>query len=196
MTRTLLCVLILLSVHVQAASIPQDPDPAYTQVINKRAQKIVETLGITDADKALQVRLLIADQYRSLSLLHDTRDAQVRSARTRAGDNKELADQLAKALQDLTQALQDKLHVRYLLKLSALLTSEQIDQVKDGMTYGVVQITYTSYLDMLKVKQTLDDMGWKGWLVIERSRDASNTRDVVRNFGANTKYMKSVFQTK
>ena len=196
MTRTLLCVLILLSVHVQAASIPQDPDPAHTQVINNRVQKIVETLGITDADKALQVRLLIADQYRSLSLLHDTRDAQVRSARTRAGDNKELADQLAKALQDLTQALQDKLHVRYLLKLSALLTSEQIDQVKDGMTYGVVQITYTSYLDMLKVKQTLDDMGWKGWLVIERSRDASNTRDVVRNFGANTKYMKSVFQTK
>ncbi|WP_187262080.1 sugar phosphate isomerase/epimerase family protein [Pontibacter beigongshangensis] len=49
-------------------------------------------------------------------------------------------------------------------------------------------------LDMPKVKQTLDKMGWSGWLVIERSRDATNPRDVKGNFGANTRYMKSVFQ--
>lgn len=50
-------------------------------------------------------------------------------------------------------------------------------------------------LDMPKVKQVLDDMGWKGWLVIERSRDASDPRNVKKNFGANTAYMKSVFQS-
>ncbi len=49
-------------------------------------------------------------------------------------------------------------------------------------------------IDMPKVKKTLDDMGWSGWLVIERSRDANNPRDVVGNFGANTRYLKSVFQ--
>lgn len=49
-------------------------------------------------------------------------------------------------------------------------------------------------LDMPKVKETLDEMGWRGWLVIERSRDANNPRDVVGNFGANTRYLKSVFQ--
>jgi len=49
-------------------------------------------------------------------------------------------------------------------------------------------------IDMPKVKQTLDDMGWRGWLVIERSRSAKNSRDVVWNFGANTKYLKSIFQ--
>ncbi|MEQ8473501.1 MAG: sugar phosphate isomerase/epimerase family protein [Marinoscillum sp.] len=49
-------------------------------------------------------------------------------------------------------------------------------------------------IDMPKVKQTLDDMGWSGWLVVERSRDANNPRDVVGNYGANTKYLKSVFQ--
>ncbi|OIN58694.1 sugar phosphate isomerase/epimerase family protein [Arsenicibacter rosenii] len=49
-------------------------------------------------------------------------------------------------------------------------------------------------LDMPKVKQTLDDMGWSGWLVIERSRDANDPRNVKKNFGANTAYMKSVFQ--
>ncbi|MCC2598902.1 sugar phosphate isomerase/epimerase family protein [Sphingobacterium sp. FBM7-1] len=50
-------------------------------------------------------------------------------------------------------------------------------------------------LDMPKVKAALDKMGWKGWLVIERSRDASlSPRAVTENFGANTRYVKSIFQ--
>jgi L-ribulose-5-phosphate 3-epimerase len=49
-------------------------------------------------------------------------------------------------------------------------------------------------LDMPKVKQTLDAMDWRGWLVIERSRSAQNSRDVVWNFSANTRYLKSIFQ--
>jgi L-ribulose-5-phosphate 3-epimerase len=49
-------------------------------------------------------------------------------------------------------------------------------------------------LDMPKVKQTLDDMGWEGWLVIERSRDQKDPTNVRKNFSANTSYMKSVFQ--
>lgn len=49
-------------------------------------------------------------------------------------------------------------------------------------------------LDMHKVKAALDQMKWKGWLVIERSRDSKNPKSVKENFGANTKYLKSVFQ--
>lgn len=49
-------------------------------------------------------------------------------------------------------------------------------------------------IDMNKVKQTLDNMGWKGWLVIERSRDIKEPRNVKKNFGANTAYLKSIFQ--
>ncbi len=50
-------------------------------------------------------------------------------------------------------------------------------------------------LNMPQVKATLDKMGWKGWLVIERSRDASlSPRMVKENFGANTRYMKQIFQ--
>ncbi|RKR84328.1 sugar phosphate isomerase/epimerase [Mucilaginibacter gracilis] len=50
-------------------------------------------------------------------------------------------------------------------------------------------------IDMEKVKKTLDRMKWSGWLVIERSRDKNNTKDVKGNFGANTTYVKSVFQS-
>lgn len=49
-------------------------------------------------------------------------------------------------------------------------------------------------LDMKKVKQTLDDMRWKGWLVIERSRDQTDPTNVRKNFTANTKFMKTIFQ--
>ncbi|WP_324676161.1 sugar phosphate isomerase/epimerase family protein [Hymenobacter sp. GOD-10R] len=49
-------------------------------------------------------------------------------------------------------------------------------------------------LDMNRVKQTLAEMGWEGWLVIERSRDANDPRNVKKNFGANTAYLKSIFQ--
>ncbi|WP_372772608.1 sugar phosphate isomerase/epimerase family protein [Mangrovibacterium sp.] len=50
-------------------------------------------------------------------------------------------------------------------------------------------------IDMKKVKQTLDKMGWSGWLIVERSRDANRSpRDVKENFGANVAYLKSIFQ--
>jgi sugar phosphate isomerase/epimerase len=50
-------------------------------------------------------------------------------------------------------------------------------------------------IDMKKVKHTLDKMGWSGWLVVERSRDAKEPNNVKKNFGANTAYLKSIFQS-
>ena len=50
-------------------------------------------------------------------------------------------------------------------------------------------------LDMKKVKETLDKMKWRGWLVIERSRDAKEPNNVKKNFGSNTAYVKSIFQS-
>ncbi|RXK86713.1 sugar phosphate isomerase/epimerase family protein [Filimonas effusa] len=50
-------------------------------------------------------------------------------------------------------------------------------------------------IDMRKVKKVLDKMKWSGWLVIERSRDATQPTNVKWNYGANTAFLKSVFQT-
>ena len=50
------------------------------------------------------------------------------------------------------------------------------------------------HIDVPKIKETLDEMGWSGWLVIERSRDASQVRNVVANYGANSAYLKKIFQ--
>ena len=57
-----------------------------------------------------------------------------------------------------------------------------------------VWLEHNTRLDMRKVKATLDRMKWTGWLVIERSRDAREPTNVKKNFTANTKYVKSIFQ--
>jgi sugar phosphate isomerase/epimerase/dienelactone hydrolase len=49
-------------------------------------------------------------------------------------------------------------------------------------------------IDMYKVKKCLDEIGWSGWMVIERSRDAKKASDTKYNYGANTAYLKKVFQ--
>lgn len=49
-------------------------------------------------------------------------------------------------------------------------------------------------VDMPAVKQTLDRMGWSGWLFVERSRDVKDVRNVKRNYGENVKYLKEIFE--
>ena len=61
----------------------------------------------------------------------------------------------------------------------------------DGVT-----LPFNTRLDMYKVKKTLDKMGWSGWLVVERSRNAQEARNVKKNFGTNIQYLKKVFQGK
>lgn len=49
-------------------------------------------------------------------------------------------------------------------------------------------------INMPEIKKTLDKMKWSGWLVIERSRDAKQSSNVRANYGANTAYLKKIFQ--
>ncbi len=47
-------------------------------------------------------------------------------------------------------------------------------------------------IDVPAVKRLLDELGWSGWLVVERSRKAG--KSVKENFSANARYLKKVFQ--
>jgi len=49
-------------------------------------------------------------------------------------------------------------------------------------------------VDLPAIKRTLDAIGWRGWLVIERSRDSARATDVRANFTANVSFLKQVFQ--
>jgi SSS family transporter len=75
-----------------------------------------------------------------------------------------------------------------------ILGKEHICQIHCTNTDGV-WLQNDPAIDLKKVRETLDQMGWSGWLVIERSRDAKDVHNVLSNFGANTRYVKSIFQT-
>ena len=84
---------------------------------------------------------------------------------------------------------------RDLLAELRTLGAERICQIHCTDQDGV-WLQNNTRLDMRAVKRTLDEMNWSGWLVIERSRDARDSRNVKKNFGANTTYLKSIFQNK
>lgn len=57
-----------------------------------------------------------------------------------------------------------------------------------------VTLPFNKRLDLKRVKKTLDEIGWSGWLIVERSRDKEDVRNVQKNYGTNIEYLKEVFQ--
>lgn len=84
-------------------------------------------------------------------------------------------------------------HGRDLCAELRTLGRERLGQIH-GTNEDGVWLEHDPQIDLPRVKRTLDELGWRGWLVAERSRDAGDPRNVKRNFGANVAYLKRVFQ--
>lgn len=110
----------------------QEPviDAEYVRVTNDRADKIVATLDIEDDADSVHVRDLIARWYRTVSRIDDQLAASVLSP------EKAAEGQLAA-------------HRRFVAQLESQLAPEQVEKVKDGLTYGVVPLTYGVYVKMI-----------------------------------------------
>jgi sugar phosphate isomerase/epimerase len=74
-----------------------------------------------------------------------------------------------------------------------ILGKKYIAQIHASNTDGF-WIENDKAIDMPKIKKTLDDMNWKGWLIVERSRDVTQVHNVKANYGANVAYLKKIFQ--
>ena len=70
---------------------------------------------------------------------------------------------------------------------------ENIAQIHASLTDSVT-LDQDPRIDLRKVKKTLDKMTWSGWLVVERSRNAQDIRNVKGNFGRNVAYLKEIYQ--
>lgn len=71
---------------------------------------------------------------------------------------------------------------------------ENIAQIHASLTDSVT-LDKDPRIDLHKVKEALDGMQWSGWLVVERSRNAQDVRNVRGNFGTNVAYLKEIFQS-
>ncbi len=110
-----------------------DADAKYTAMLDNRVNKIVEPLKIDDAAKKTKVHDLIVAQYRALKDWQDANQAKLKDKTT-------TADQRQAVI-----ATRQPLHDKFVADLNEQLTPDQVEQVKDGMTYNTVHFTYDNY---------------------------------------------------
>jgi hypothetical protein len=153
-----------------------DKDATYTRVVNERAAKIVATLGITDAATTGQVQQLIAQQYRNLNNIHESRKSAIASLTDKTGKE---------AIEAEAQTKLTALHNEFLTGLGRALSPQQIEQVKDGMTYGVVPITFKGYQAMLPDLTDAQKTQILAWLTEarERAMDEGTSKEKHAMFG-------------
>lgn len=158
-------------------------DSAYVESIVKRSQKVVDKLGLTDQNAAKEVTNIIANRYFKLNDIYTVRDEKVKAAKeSLTGDAKNAAVQAAQNEKD---AALYRCHFEFPADLSLYLTPEQIDAVKDGMTYGVVKVTYDSHLDMIPTLTDEEKAQIMAWLIEARelAMDAETSNKKHEVFG-------------
>ena len=121
--------LFSINVSAQVALKTEGQDPQYVETIKGRAQKIVDGLNLGDANKEENVRNIIANRYFLLNDIHAKYDK--------------------KTQEDALYAELYKHHFELASALALYLNEEQIDAVKDGMTYGRLKRDYNAQLEMI-----------------------------------------------
>ncbi len=115
-------------------STPHQAEAKYTVAIESRTADILKILNLSDTNANTRVHDLIITQYRALNAWHDENDARLKAAKA---DTNAVA-QIHASLQSL--------HDAFLSQLAENLTPEQVEKVKDKITYGKVQFTFAGYL--------------------------------------------------
>ncbi|MEY3738838.1 MAG: hypothetical protein RL544_1616 [Bacteroidota bacterium] len=133
----LIGVCLLLSGVVDAQQSSQD-EAAYLQTITLRANKIVQALSVTDSSLFYQVQNMVVNQYAAIKNVHDN-------------FNKKAKEETANAtsIEAERMAALKVQHNQFIASLSSVLSVQQIDLIKDGMTYGVLPKTFKGYEEMI-----------------------------------------------
>lgn len=159
-------------------------DPQYVESIVKRSQKIVDKLGLTDVKVAEDVRNVIANRYFELNDIYEVRDAKVKKIKESRLSGAAKDDALKAAEYEKDAALY-RSHFAYPANLSLFLDEKQIEVVKDGMTYGVVKVTYDATIDMIPSLKEEEKAQIYAWLIEARefALDAENSDKKHAAFG-------------
>jgi hypothetical protein len=119
---------------------PQETEAVYYTSIENRTTAIMGLLKLSDTGKVARVHDIIISQYRMLR----ARDEAIDSLLKLQGKEVNYANRAR-----LLQSESKPLHDQFLAKLSAELNPEQMDIVKDKMTYSKVQVTYDAYCSIM-----------------------------------------------
>lgn len=141
----------------------QEKGVEYLRTINERSAKITTTLQIPDAARSNRVQQILVTQYRALNDVQWVRDVAIGNAKAQYAQDKAALNNAIQKARDATKPKLETLHGEFLKKISAELSPEQVDKVKDGLTYNVVHGTYNVYIKMypeLTAEQKQQIMAW------------------------------------
>ena len=133
--------------QAQGTQTPEEK-AAYLKTVTERSAKIVNTLAIKDSTKYKVVLQLLVNQYSSINRIHEETKLALAAIKQQSITAQESALQVQKQEEQKLKQLQ-QLHSAFLAGLQKNLTEGQIEQVKDGMTFSVLKVTYTAYQDMI-----------------------------------------------
>lgn len=187
MKKIVLMSLLLLCGWISAGAVDlnkENRDPKYVESIVNRSQKIVDKLGLTDEKVAEDVCNIIANRYFELNDIYEIRDAKVKTVKE-SGLTGDAKNEALKAAENEKDAALYRSHFAFPASLSLFLNEEQIEAVKDGMTYGVVKVTYEATLDMIPSLKEEEKVQIYAWLVEARefAIDAENSNKKHAAFG-------------
>lgn len=127
----------------------QDNRQEYLKVITERADKIVSTLGVADSAKYYKVRTLVVNQYDKINTHHEAEQKEVKALKEKFKTDKDAQTVKVSKLEKAKAKKLFKLNAKYVANLSKLLTKEQVEGVKNGMTYSVLPKTYVAFQEMI-----------------------------------------------
>lgn len=187
MKKIVLMSLLFLCGWISAGAVDlnkENRDPKYVESIVNRSQKIVDKLGLTDVKVAEDVCNIIANRYFELNDIYEIRDAKVKTVKE-SGLTGDAKNKALKAAENEKDAALYRSHFAFPASLSLFLNEEQIEAVKDGMTYGVVKVTYEATLDMIPSLKEEEKVQIYAWLVEARefAIDAENSNKKHAAFG-------------
>lgn len=176
------CLMSLQSMAQTVALKAEARDTAYVRTILGRSEKNISALQLT-GDLFQNVRNIVANRYFELNDIYAERDTLVNQAkRNLTGDEKNRAIDAARAQCDSKLY---RSHFAFPAQLSLFLNEEQIEAVKDGVTMGVVKVTYEANLDMIPTLTDEEKAQILAWLkeARELALDAESSKKKHEVFG-------------
>jgi len=174
------CLIISLSVIVAKAQSEID----FRKTLHDRSAKIVNTLELKDSGKYNKVVDLLTDQYFKLNKVHDKTKESIAAINSLQLAGEEKTSRIR--IEEEKKASQlSELHKGFIEKLQKTLADEQIEKIKDGMTYRVMPVTYTAYLDMIPALTAEQKEKLYIWLkeARELAMDEGSSEDKHKVFG-------------
>ncbi|REA55727.1 hypothetical protein DSL64_27730 [Dyadobacter luteus] len=146
--------MILLTGNLFSQNASDQKASDYERAIQSRAEKIIKELNLKDSVQFKNVQVLMVNQYKQLNSAE-----QIATEAKKKGDT---------AVFRQSERLLKETHASYLRDLSAQLNQEQVDKIKDGMTYSVLPVTYNAYQDMIPSLKSEEKRQILTWLTEAR----------------------------